>query len=62
MFVGLVSLSKNLSMRESILKGALTSELMFEWLGLYVMTISCSMVCSLSKKSLHREEIVTVRV
>ena len=62
MFVGLVSLSKNLSMRESILKGALTSELIFEWLGLYVMTISCSRVYSLNKKSLHSADIVTVRV
>ena len=49
-------------MSESILNGALTSELMFEWLGLYVMTINYSIVLSRSRKSLHRLEMVTVRV
>ena len=49
-------------MSESILNGALTSELMLEWLGLYVMTISCSIVLSRSRKSLQRLETVTVRV
>ena len=49
-------------MRDSILNGALTSELILEWLGLYVMTISYSIVLSRSKKSLQRLEMVTVRV
>ena len=62
LFVGFVSLSRNRSISESILNGALTSELIFEWLGLYVITMSCSIVSSLNKNSLHRDEIVTVRV
>ena len=49
-------------MSDSILKGAFTSELTLEWLGLYVITINCSIVCSRMRKSLQREDMVTVRV
>ena len=60
--VGFVSFSRNLSIRESILNGALTSELTFEWLGLYPITMRVSIVGSLIINILQRADMVTVRV
>ena len=52
----------NLSRVLKILKGALTSELMLEWLGLYPITINDSILESRIMNNLCKAWSVTVRV